>query len=115
MAYIYLSGFSVSGPIMQWDGTNDAEVITWINGESGNDVPDNTWSVDSVTATELIISAPSKDPVTIGLNNVLSVRAPRPPATGRLPFPGEIPPSHWIAADETGRASSLNQVFLPEA
>lgn len=48
----YFGGFTRGGPAVGWDGTNETDVVDWINAQSSGP----GWAVDSVTTTVLTLS-----------------------------------------------------------
>lgn len=102
----YTGGFTFNGPLMEWDGTNHADIVTW-----ANEVASEPWAVGSAGATELVLTGTNgATPLarTFQLNGWISRSTLGPQSVEKIP-------GRWTTPDPYGRPVSAETLLAPEA
>lgn len=57
----FYAGYFLRTPLcVEWDGTNHAEILDWINSDGAGGTPPPAWTISSVTASVLTFAHTSR-------------------------------------------------------
>ncbi|HEY9413620.1 MAG TPA: hypothetical protein VIQ30_02570 [Pseudonocardia sp.] len=113
--------FSAWSPLVEWDGSNEADIAAWICGLDPQNDPvtsANNWGVSSATTGEVVFTRPATHPASGG--SALDVHVPLHGwLTAVLPvnFPTTLfvqpvdPAGKWKTTDPYGRPNTAGDLL----
>jgi hypothetical protein len=90
-----------NGPLMEWDGSNETDIVTWVNLQAAD-----TWTVDSASPTTLVLRTGSVTR-SIPINGWVQRSQFGPQSLDKTPFA-------WTTPDPLGRPTSLDDLIYEE-
>jgi len=96
----YSGTLGVVGPVVEWDGTNHADIVSWMN-----EISSPTWSVVTVTGTYFTINNGSMTR-TMPIDTFIGRSVSGPP-------PVYLAAGRYKTSDPVGRAETIDDLVIP--
>lgn len=103
--------------VIEWTGSNEADVLAYIRQVDGPDVPANAqWVIDSVSPTALTLSRPENHPAGYAMSIVIPSGWWIGVEDDGTAYPQVIDPAgKWKTTDIYGRPTDISELVVPPA